>query len=156
MFKKSRAPSFTIAPRTKPIDLTRTIEPQNNNPSPAHYQNNPELHKTLYASQFKRIGYSYSKSKRFLNGDNKVPGPGDYDNPTNLSNVGKYLISSHRGGTNAKFDNSKRLTKFDECTKVGSTKPGPGHYRANSQFGLYDGDVYSSTINYKSKTSLLK
>ena len=37
MFKTSRAPSFTMGPRTKPTDLTKTIEPQNKNPSPAHY-----------------------------------------------------------------------------------------------------------------------
>ena len=69
--------------------------------------------------------------------------------------MGKYVVSSHRGGTNAKFDGSKRVTKFDECAKVGMSKPGPGYYRAGSEFGQYDGEVYA-TINYKSKTSLLK
>lgn len=61
-----------------------------------------------------------------------MPGPCDYENPTNLSNVGKYLMSTHKGGTNAKFDTSKRVTKFDECKRVGMTKPGPGYYRASS------------------------
>jgi hypothetical protein len=45
--------------------------------------------------------------------DNKVPGPGIYNDVSNLSNVGKYIVSSHQGGTRAKFDNSKRISKFD-------------------------------------------
>jgi len=41
-----------------------------------------------------------------------MPGPGQYENPTNLSTVGKYVVSSQKGGTNAKFDSSKRITQF--------------------------------------------
>jgi hypothetical protein len=41
-------------------------------------------------------------------------------------------MSTHKGGTNAKFDAAKRTTKFDECTKTGLTKPGPGAYKATS------------------------
>lgn len=52
-------------------------------------------------------------------------------------------MSIHRGGTNAKFDSAPRKTKFDEATRVGLTKPGPGYYKASSEFGLYDGDVYN-------------
>lgn len=42
------------------------------------------------------------------------------------------MISAHRGGTNAKFDTSRRLTKFDESVKIGLTKPGPGYYKSTS------------------------
>lgn len=52
-------------------------------------------------------------------------------------------MSSHRGGTNAKFDSAPRRTKFDEATRVGMTKPGPGYYKTGSEFGQYDGDVYN-------------
>lgn len=52
-------------------------------------------------------------------------------------------MSSHKGGTNAKFGHAKRMTKFDETIKEGKTKPGPGNYRFGSEFGHYDGDVYS-------------
>jgi hypothetical protein len=62
-------------------------------------------------------------------------------------------MSSHRGGTNAKFDSAPRRTKFDDAIRVGLTKPGPGYYKAGSEFGLYDGDVYnfnqmSSTVRH--------
>jgi hypothetical protein len=46
--------------------------------------------------------------------------------------VGKYLLSSHRGGTNAKFDFAARTTRFDEAAKAASVKPGPGDYKASS------------------------
>lgn len=61
-----------------------------------------------------------------------MPGPGEYENPTNLSSIGKYLLSSNKGGTNAKFDNAKRVTKFDEVMKEEVKKPGPGAYRGRS------------------------
>ena len=51
--------------RTKPTDLRRTIDPQNRNPSPADYDNNPEMSKTLYASHFKKNGIIFNSSKRF-------------------------------------------------------------------------------------------
>ena len=112
--------------KTKPSDLRRTIEPQNQNPSPADYDNNPEKSKTLYASHFKKTGFVFSSSERFknsstfyFNADSKLPAPGDYENPTSLSGVGKYLVSNQKGGTKAKFDKKERFTKFDEAKKVG-------------------------------------
>ena len=72
-------------------------------------------------SKYPKINYGTSKSKRFDNSGistdnigNRVPGPTDYSTISNLSGVGKYIISSHRGGTNAKFNKNKRNTKFDE------------------------------------------
>ena len=46
--------------------------------------------------------------------------------------VGKYVMSNQKGGTYAKFDNSKRKTKFDEAIRTGLEKPGPGYYKASS------------------------
>jgi len=51
--------------RTKPSDLRNTIDPQNNYPSPADYNNNPEVSKTLYASHFKKTGFVFNSSERF-------------------------------------------------------------------------------------------
>jgi hypothetical protein len=62
------------------------------------------------APRSKRFGDS---GKKYVNLDNKVPGPGIYNDVSNLSNVGKYIVSSHHGGTKAKFDNAKRISKFD-------------------------------------------
>jgi hypothetical protein len=36
--------------------------------------------------------------------DNFVPGPGNYQDVSSLSKVGKYILSSHSGGTKAIFD----------------------------------------------------
>lgn len=67
IIRASRAPAFSMREKTRVHDKTRTIQPQNSNPGPADYENNPEMSKTLYSSHFSRIGYSNSKSKRFLN-----------------------------------------------------------------------------------------
>lgn len=42
------------------------------------------------------------------------------------------MISNQKGGTYAKFNNSKRETKFDEAIRTGYEKPGPGYYKASS------------------------
>lgn len=83
-------------------------------------------------SKFPKLSYGTSKSRRFLNSDNKVPGPASYLDVSNLSNVGKYIVSAHRGGTKAKFDKSKRVTKFDQVINKSIEIPGPGSYRAPS------------------------
>ena len=41
-------------------------------------------------------------------------------------------MSSHKGGTNAKFSKDKRTTVFDSIAKNGVLNPGPGRYRATS------------------------
>ena len=50
----------------------------------------------------------------------------------NLSKVGRYIVSSNVGGTQAKFDKNKRVTKFDEAAKAAAVRPGPGYYKAPS------------------------
>jgi hypothetical protein len=67
-----------------------------------------------------------------LNIDNKIPGPGNYKELSNLSNVGKYVVSSHIGGTKAIFDHEKRVTRFDHAKSQAAEKPGPGYYRMPS------------------------
>ena len=76
--------------------------------------------------------------------DNFVPGPGNYQDVSSLSKVGKYILSNHSGGTKAIFDHSKRITKFDQVKKQSMNHPGPGSYRMPSEFGQYDGEVYAN------------
>ena len=49
-------------------------------------------------------------------------------------------MSSGHGST--VFDQSQRVTEFDEAKKKSVAVPGPGSYRIGSEFGQYDGDVY--------------
>ena len=78
------------------------------------------------------------------NVDNFVPGPGNYQDVSSFSKVGKYILSNHSGGTKAIFDHSKRITKFDQVKKQSMNHPGPGSYRMPSEFGQYDGEVYAN------------
>lgn len=66
------------------------------------------------------------------NPDNFIPGPGNYQDVSSLSKVGKYILSNHEGGTKAIFDHSKRITKFDQVKKQFINHPGPGSYRLPS------------------------
>ena len=63
--RSTRAPAFSMGHKTKPSDLRRSISPQNQNPSPAEYNNNPEMSKTLYASHFKKTGFIFNSTDRF-------------------------------------------------------------------------------------------
>ena|ERR1711937_231245 len=53
-------------------------------------------------------------------------------------------MSNHKGGTGAKFDSERRRTRFDDAEIASKKLPGPGRYRASSEFGQYDGDVYAN------------
>ena len=53
-------------------------------------------------------------------------------------------MSQQKAAPHAKFDKTKRLTMFDEKMKLGSIQPGQGAYKASSEFGQYDGDVYGA------------
>ena len=76
--------------------------------------------------------------------DNKVPGAGKYHDDVKISGVGKYTNSKYKGGTQAKFQNSRRFTYFDAAVKSETGKPGPGNYKTPSEFGQYDGNVYGN------------
>lgn len=49
-----------------------------------------------------------------------------------MSNAGKYIVSAHKGGTKAKFDSEKRITKFENAANFGKLNPGPGNYKTPS------------------------
>ena len=67
LLRSSRAPSFSLGTRTKVPDVTKSINPQNSNPSPAEYDNNPEATKNLMASHFKKSSFAPTNTKRFDN-----------------------------------------------------------------------------------------
>ena len=52
--------------KTKILDKSATIEPQNINPGPGTYEN-PEIQYGSTASRFTKISYSLGKSHRFMN-----------------------------------------------------------------------------------------
>jgi hypothetical protein len=86
--------------------------------------------------------------------DNKVPGPANYNDVTSLSSVGKYIVSSHRGGTGGKFAKDHRVAEFERVAKINNEKPGPGRYRSPSEFGQYDGNDIYNTYNTISVTRM--
>lgn len=80
-----------------------------------------------------------------INLDNKVPGSGYYNAELYLSNNGKYSNSKYKGGTQAKFSRTSRATFIDETKNSIKNMPGPGFYKAPSEFGQYDGNVYGAS-----------
>ena len=66
-----------------------------------------------------------------------------YKDPIKLSAVGQYQNSKYKGGTQAKFARTQRKSYFDESAGTELYKPGPGNYKAPSEFGQYDGEVYN-------------
>lgn len=133
--EKYRSPSFTLRSRTKIQERSMTLDPETNNPGPGTYKgaDAPKV------SKFNKISYSTSRSKRFSSDgtnnfyvDNKVPGVGKYEQMVNISGSGKYANAKYRGGTQAKFNKSRRITYFDKAIQSQSQKPGPGFYKAPS------------------------
>lgn len=49
---------------------------------------------------------------------NGFPGVGEYKNTEPISSIGKYALSKHVGGTQAKFNKTSRATFLDEAAKA--------------------------------------
>jgi hypothetical protein len=79
----------------------------------------------------------------FYNSETISPGPGNYKDVNLISKNGHYPLSQSKGGTKAKFDSEPRETMFDRVFRKEIEKPGPGYYQAPSEFGQYDGDIYT-------------
>ena len=78
-----------------------------------------------------------------------VPGPGNYKEIQGMSKTGHYVLSNNKGGTKAKFDQTKRQSLFEQVFKRQLYNPGPGYYKAPSEFGQYDGDIYKQLQDTK-------
>lgn len=87
--------------------------------------------------------------------DNEVPGPGRYEEINNLSNEGKYLNTKSTGHGKRYFDKETRMIDFEHKAKK-NYNPGPGSYRSPSDFGQYDGDVYTTNDLQMYKTASSK
>jgi hypothetical protein len=64
---KGAAPKYTLRQKTRVLDKSMTIEPQNRNPGPGTYLN-PELDPQpsfKNISKFHNLSYGQSRSKRF-------------------------------------------------------------------------------------------
>lgn len=83
------------------------------------------------------------------NVENRNPGPGRYNDVQPLSDRGHYPISSSAGYGKRFFDKERRISKIEDQA-IKNFNPGPGNYRYPSEFGNYDGDIYSSDV-YKTK-----
>lgn len=90
----------------------------------------------------------------FLKLENINPGPGNYEEVSQLSDKGRYTVSRFQGNGQRLFDKNQRETLFDYRARK-NKNPGPGSYRSPSDFGHYDGEVYGKTggISYLAATS---
>lgn len=79
-----------------------------------------------------------------LNLATDVPGPGNYKPQNDLSSEGKYVLSKNVSAGKRKFMDGGRLSFTELIAKRSASKiwfilaPGPGSYRAPSDFGHYD------------------
>ena len=83
-----------------------------------------------------------------INTEKSTPGPMDYHNKT-IEPDGIYLLSNMKGSGRRTFMGGKRKLKLD----VNEENPGPGSYRAPSDFGHYESEIRPSTARawYRNK-----
>jgi hypothetical protein len=58
--------------------------------------------------------------------------------------MGHYALTKSHGLGKRIFDKEQRVVAFEKRA-VKDRNPGPGAYRSPSEFGHYDGNVYSKT-----------
>lgn len=75
--------------------------------------------------------------------ETELPGPGSYKIPSILNDSTKIADSKFQGTGSRAFSTGKRHILLDTFSKYHEGIPGPGSYRLPSDFGYYDGDIYS-------------
>ena len=125
MKPKSRSPSFSMRPKTRNMDKTMSILPQNNNPGAGSYENPEALSPNGRYSLTKHKGtgsstFNPKRSVRFFQFrnlsfylENINPGPGNYESVNLMSEKGHYPVSSTWGFGKRAFDKERRETIFD-------------------------------------------
>ena len=72
---------------------------------------------------------------KLLDGIKKLPGPGQYDPKPSINDTGSYFLSKFRSSLVRTFGKVERVSP--ENRKIFNNTPGPGTYRAPSDFGYY-------------------
>ena len=82
--------------------------------------------------------YSLKSEKRFDDALEKrasqIPGPGQYEPKTE---IGNYVLDRYKNTNAIVFTKQQRLVTLD-ISETRKITPGPGTYRAPSEFGFYE------------------
>ncbi len=84
---------------------------------------------TFNKTQDGRFGTTNNPSKL-------VPGPGQYSPKTQMTQTGVYFFSKWKNaGTRTFYHANRKTIALPPCAKI---TPGPGYYKAPSEFGYYE------------------
>jgi hypothetical protein len=125
------------------------------NPGPGRYEFEDQMNKTgkYFSSRYKSSGskvWNPPSSQRFNKSSNlvfyegtPVPAANSYFPINDMSDSGKYVLSSTKGAGRRRFEKEFRSSFVDGPAKITRT-PGPGTYRQPSEFGQYDHQLTTS------------
>lgn len=82
-----------------------------------------------------------------------IPGPGQYDPKTEVNSQGAYFLDRLKNSCAPIFTKQQRLVTLDpsETRKI---TPGPGTYRAPSEFGYYEVSNLNNILPSQSQSLL--
>jgi hypothetical protein len=91
---------------------------------------------------------------RFVNNNRESPGPGAYEVKTTISRDGAQFISKFQSSKSIPFSKSERklYPNIRDESKKDIEVPGPGAYRAPSEFGFYEAPISRDTISERSRS----
>lgn len=137
----SEGKKFSMRPKTRDPVMKHTYRDA---PGPGAYDFKASVNQTGRNFNSKMRSSSVctiqkTKGGRFGSTNNPskmVPGPGQYQPKLDMTKTGDYFVSKFRSaGTRTFYHSDRRTIGLPECAKV---TPGPGSYRAPSEFGFYE------------------
>eukprot|EP00347_Sterkiella_histriomuscorum_P008017 403346688 len=152
-YVETQAAAYSMRPSTTYASMFN--DPTKQFPGPGHYEGQMENKNGMCAfSRYKSSGSAViSKTgQRFdmkdLRRSMEMPGPGQYDGFTTF-----YKTKKNYGAT--VFGRQKRL---EELQSIRKNTPGPGTYRALSEFGYYDpaADALATNTSFMAKRSIMQ
>ena len=75
----------------------------------------------------------------------EIPGPGQYDPKTNVNPNGTYFVDKYKNSQAPVFTKQSRLVTLD-VSETRKITPGPGSYKAPTEFGYYEINNFGSTF----------
>lgn len=143
----------TVSPMESEVRIKKVV------PGPGSYQPKWDMDKQgiYYISKFVNTqarSFTPKQLTRFVNKNQEFPGPGAYEVKTTISRDGNQFISKFQSSKSIPFSKSER--KFYPNIRDESKKdvqvPGPGAYRAPSEFGFYESPISRDAMSDRSRS----
>ena len=149
---KNRAPAYTFGSPRNEVKLPFQDFPEKISPSVGSYNLRPLEGFNFFSPKYSFPKKTTNKYKYTLTEITPAPGPGHYHhNKCDLSNQGKYHLSTFSNSPVSSFSLYKELRDKDNSHSEFNVKPEPASYDTNNKLTMFSGNGKYALSTFSSK-----